>query len=204
MSKPKLTLALSHYDRHIPFFDGSVQLKDFDLAVLQVGQSVPLKDGADRHGRMLRKGEFDALIMPHPPKEVSGGSDQIKRLFPNPKREELKYFQKNGFYPIMHILAFKDEILEKYPEAAMDMMEAFESAKRICREYYADPNWSLMAWGRHLFEEERRLLGTDPWPNGFKKNRANLTRFIDYAGDQGLLERALSPEELFFEPTLNT
>ena len=59
MSKPKLTMALSHYDRHIPFFDGSVQLEDFDLEVLQVGQSVPLKNGSDRHGRMLRQGEFD-------------------------------------------------------------------------------------------------------------------------------------------------
>ena len=33
MSKPKLSMALSHYDRHIPFFDGSVQLEDFDLDV---------------------------------------------------------------------------------------------------------------------------------------------------------------------------
>jgi len=273
MPKTKLTLALSHYDRHIPFFDGSVQLEDFELEVLQVGQSVPLRDGADRHGRMLRKGEFDgcevsfssylmaksrgwpytaipvfprrlfslsmiwvnakagiqspkdligrkvglntfqttlsvltkgdlqseydvpwrrihwftrrketvdfkmedgvqidllpegkkigsmliqgeidALVMPHPPKEVSEGSDRIKRLFPDPKGEELNYFQKNGFYPIMHILVFKDEVLKKYPEAATSLMGAFESAKTICREYYSDPNWSLMAWGRHLFE----------------------------------------------------
>ena len=273
MSKSKLTLALSHYDRHIPFFDGSVQLEDFELEVLQVGQSVTLRDGADRHGRMLRKGEFDgcevsfssylmaksrgwpytaipvfprrlfslsmiwvnakagiqspkdligrkvglntfqttlsvltkgdlqseydvpwrrihwftrrketvdfkmedgvqidllpegkkigsmliqgeidALVMPHPPKEVSEGSDRIKRLFPDPKGEELNYFQKNGFYPIMHILVFKDEVLKKYPEAATSLMGAFESAKTICREYYSDPNWSLMAWGRHLFE----------------------------------------------------
>ena len=325
MTKIKLTLALSHYDRHIPFFDGSVKLDDFELEVLQVGQSVPLRDGADRHSRMLRKGEFDgcevslssylmaksrgwpftaipvfprrlfslsmiwvnaeagiqspkdligrkvglntfqttlsvltkgdlqseydvpwrkihwftrrpetvnfhaeegvridllpegtkigamlvqgeidALVMPHPPKEVSKGSEHIKRLFPDPKQEELNYFQKNGFYPIMHILVFKEEVLKKYPEAAMILINAFESAKEICREYYADPNWSLMAWGRHLFEEERHLLGIDPWPSGFKKNKTNLERFIGYSLDQGLLQRQLTAEELFWGKTMGT
>lgn len=325
MPKPKLTLALAHYDRHIPLFDGSVQLEDFELEVLPVGQSVELKHGTDRHERMLRnaefdvcevslssylmaksrgwpftaipvfprrlfslsmiwvnanagiqspkdligrkvglnkfqttlsvltkgdlqseynipwrdihwvtrrpetidfqaeaglrieplpqgkkigamllKGEIDALIMPHPPREVSQGSDLIQRLFPDPKQEELKYFQKNGFYPIMHLVVFKDEVLKKYPEAGMSLINAFESAKNICREYYSDPNWSLMAWGRHLFEEERRLLGADPWPSGFKKNKSNLERFIGYSLDQGLLQRELSPEELFFKKTLDT
>jgi 4,5-dihydroxyphthalate decarboxylase len=52
-------LALSHYDRHIPLFDGSVQADGVDLQVLEVGQSNPLKHGQDRHERMLQNGEFD-------------------------------------------------------------------------------------------------------------------------------------------------
>ena len=59
MTQIKLTLALSHYDRHIPFFDGSVQVEGVDLQVLEVGQSEPLKHGKDRHERMLQKSEFD-------------------------------------------------------------------------------------------------------------------------------------------------
>src|SRR4030095_6994825 len=55
----KLTMALSHYDRHLPFFDGSVQAEGVDLQVLEVGQSNPLKHGQDRHERMLQKAEFD-------------------------------------------------------------------------------------------------------------------------------------------------
>ena len=55
----KLTMALSHYDRHIPFFDGSVQVEGVDLEVLEVGQSDVLKHGRDRHERMLQKAEFD-------------------------------------------------------------------------------------------------------------------------------------------------
>src|SRR5918996_3953647 len=59
MANLKLTMALSHYDRHIPFFDGSVRAEGVDLKVLEVGQSEPLKHGRDRHERMLQKGEFD-------------------------------------------------------------------------------------------------------------------------------------------------
>ena len=59
MAETKLTLALSHYDRHIPLFDGSVTLPGVNLQVLEVGQSSPLKHGQDRHERMLQKGEFD-------------------------------------------------------------------------------------------------------------------------------------------------
>src|SRR5919106_138063 len=59
MTNLKITMALSHYYRHIPLFDGSVQVESVDLSILQVGQSEPLKDGRDRHERMLQKGEFD-------------------------------------------------------------------------------------------------------------------------------------------------
>src|SRR5687768_18166397 len=59
MAGLKLTLALSHYDRHIPFFDGSAQAEGVNLVALEVGQSEPLKHGRDRHERMLQHGEFD-------------------------------------------------------------------------------------------------------------------------------------------------
>src|SRR6476659_10435569 len=59
MTDLRLSMALSHYDRHIPFFDGSVQVDGVNLKVLEVGQSSPLKHGQDRHERMLQKNEFD-------------------------------------------------------------------------------------------------------------------------------------------------
>ena len=325
MAKLKLKMALSHYDRHFPFFDGAVSLDGADLNVLLVGQSEPLKHGVDRHERMLQKGEFDicelslssylmaksrgmpftaipvfprrlfsmsqmwvradagidspkdligckvglstfqttlsvlakgdlqseygvdwrkiewvvakeetvpfkpqegvkirlvpagrkigslleageidALFMPHPPKEVLRGSGKIRRLFSNAKQEELNYFRKNRFFPIMHVVAFKNEVLEKNSWLARGVMEAFEKAKEVCRHYYDDPNWSRLVWGRHLFEEERSLLGDDPWPYGIARNRANLERFMGYSLDQGLMEKKPAVEDLFAPATLDT
>jgi 4,5-dihydroxyphthalate decarboxylase len=324
MAKLKLKMALSHYDRHFPFFDGGVSLDGADLEVLLVGQTEPLKHGVDRHERMLQKGEFDicelslssylmakgrgmpftaipvfprrlfsmsqmwvradagidspkdligrkvglstfqttlsvlakgdlqseygvdwrkiewvvakeetvpfkpqegvkirlvpagkkigslleageidALFMPHPPKEVLRGSGKIRRLFSNAKQEELDYFRKNRFFPIMHVVAFKDEVLEENSWLARGVMDAFEKAKEVCRRYYDDPNWSRLAWGRHLFEEERSLLGEDPWPYGVEKNRANLDRFMGYSLDQGLMEKKPAVEDLFAPATLD-
>lgn len=73
------------------------------------------------------------------------GSKKIRRLFADPKAEELKYFRKNGFYPIMHIVAFKNEVLEKNAWAVLSVMRAFERAKEACNHYYDDPNWSRLA-----------------------------------------------------------
>ncbi len=320
MAQMKLSLALSHYDRHIPLFDGAVVADGVDLQVLEVGQSNPLKHGRDRHERMLQKGEFDicelslsnyliaksrgmpftaipvfprrlfsmsemwvnihsgikspqdligrrvglstfqttlsvlargdlqteydvawreidwynskdeavplkpisgvkmqlvkpgqkigamlekgeidALMMPHPPKEALRAGGTIRRLFADPKAEETKYFIRNGYFPIMHVIAFKDELLEKYPWLAKSISAAFDKAKEACLEYYDDPNWSRFVWGRHLFEEERAAFGDDPWPHGIEKNRANLERFIGYSVDQGLMERKVSVEELFVD-----
>jgi 4,5-dihydroxyphthalate decarboxylase len=125
--------------------------------------------------------------------------EKIRRLFADPKAEEAKYFHKNGYYPIMHVIAFKDEVLAKNPWLAVNVMAIFDRAKAICMEYYDDPNWSRFVWGRHLFEEERKIFGDDPWPHGIKKNRANLERFIGYSLDQGLMEKPLTVEELFVE-----
>jgi hypothetical protein len=58
--RPKITLALSVYDRHIPFFDGTVALEDAELQVLAVGEANSLRDGSKRHQRMLIDREFDA------------------------------------------------------------------------------------------------------------------------------------------------
>jgi 4,5-dihydroxyphthalate decarboxylase len=51
-------MALVHYDRHIPFFEGSVGVEGVALTVLCVGQEVPHRDGGERHQRLLA-GEFD-------------------------------------------------------------------------------------------------------------------------------------------------
>jgi len=49
-----ITLAIDRYDRHLPFFDGTLDMKgDPEIRVLQLGQTGSLRDGTARHERML-------------------------------------------------------------------------------------------------------------------------------------------------------
>jgi 4,5-dihydroxyphthalate decarboxylase len=170
----------------------------------EAGVHIELLAPGKRIGTLLEQGKIDALMVPHPPAQALEGSKKIRRLFPDPKQEEVKYFQKNGYYPIMHVVAFRNDVLTRDPALAGKVMKAFDEAKHACKAFYDDPNWSRFVWGRHLFEEERKLFGDDPWPHGVEKNRANLQRFIDYSEDQGLLDKKLAVDELFASTTLNS
>ena len=83
-------------------------------------------------------------------------------------------------------------------------MACYAQAKEISASYYEDPNFLRLLWGRHDFEDERAMLAADPWPIGFKANRGNLVRFIEYSHDQGLISEAYPPERLFAAQSLSS
>ena len=56
---------------------------------------------------------------------------------------------------------------------------------------------SSLAWGLSYQEEERALLGPDPYPYNLDANRHTLETAIAYSHEQGLIRRAPSLEELF-------
>jgi 4,5-dihydroxyphthalate decarboxylase len=162
-----------------------------------------LPEGQDI-GELLDQGELAAVFRPHPPKPVLRGSKNIKRLFDDPQGEEEKYYRKNGFYPIMHLIAFSDDVLDRYPGVAEAFFQTFEKAEEISHEYYDDPNWSRMAWGRLYFEREQSILGNDPWTNGIVKNRRYLERFLKYSWELGLIGEIPTVESLFVESLRDT
>jgi 4,5-dihydroxyphthalate decarboxylase len=323
LAKPRLVLAIGHYDRLVPLLDRTVSAEGIDLTVLAVGQSVAARDGSRRHERMLQgefdaaeigiapyamiktrgapftaipifprrlfsqslvycnqtsgvqtpadligrkvavrsyqnslgilfkgdlehvygvpwkgvhwvtsgpepiafdlppdvkverapegrsiadclqSGEVDALAIPHPPAAVVKGEPKVVRLFRDPIAEETRYFKSFG-YPIMHLIAFKDDVLERDPFAARSLFDAFERSFAAARDYYGDPNWSMLPWGPQAQEMQDSLLGSDPWPNGVAKNLANMERFMAFALEQGLISRTLSMDEMFHSSTLDT
>ena len=325
MARVPISLALSSYDRHMPFFDGSVTIEGVDLSVLEVGQSTDGLHGQDRHRRMLEASEFDAaevsfsnyimaldrgrpftaipiiprrlfsqslfftrsdsplrgpeslvgkrvglntyqttlsvlakgdlqhvhgvpwkeiqwvvnlpeiipfeppagvrvewlepqgrrigqllldgdvdaLILPHPPPVLTDGPSRIRRLFEDPRGAEEAYLQQQGYWPIMHFVVFRADVVVRNPWLPRAMYDAFLRAKDRVARYYTDPNWSRLIWGPRYQEEEARLAG-DPWTHGLAANRKNIERFMQYAHEQGLISAPLAPERLFHESTLET
>ncbi|MBI2952753.1 MAG: 4,5-dihydroxyphthalate decarboxylase [Chloroflexi bacterium] len=154
---------------------------------------------------MLESGGVDALVLPSVPRPVREGSPNVGYLFPDGKSEEQAYYRRNGFYPIMHVVAIANDVLESNLWVARALYDAFEAAKQVCYgEYARDPNWGHLAWGYQEFRAQRQLMGSDPWPNGLSRNRVNLERFIGYSFRQGLIDRSLDPEELFASSLLDS
>ena len=154
-------------------------------------------------GLLLDAGEIDAIFMPHPPHSVMKGAVKTRRLFRDAEAEEKRYFDKLGYWPIMHVVAMHPKLAEECPDLPAALLDMFAQAHEICDDYYSDPNWSRLPAIRHLYEKSRADF-RNPWINGFQANRGNLERFIQYSHDQGLIRERYEPERLFLRSTLST
>jgi 4,5-dihydroxyphthalate decarboxylase len=143
------------------------------------------------------EGKIHALFVSRLPKPFRDGNKNVARLFDDPQAEEERYLREQGYFPIMHVLAFKKELAEKYPELPRALFDIFEQARKRALQRWVDPNWSMVMWGRREFERENQLCSADPWINGLEANRKNIERFALYSHEQGLTKRQLTPEELF-------
>ena len=153
---------------------------------------------------MLVAGEVDAFFSPMLPRSFVAGAPEVGHLFADPKAEDKAYYRRNSFYPIIHIIAIKTEIVAENPWVALSLYKAFEEAQEIGFQYYNDPWWSHLAWTHMALREQRDSLGAGAWANGVSRNRAGLERFAQYIAQQGLVSRKLELKEFIAEPTLDT
>ncbi len=142
-------------------------------------------------------GKIQAMFLSRLPKPFRDGNKNLARLFADPHAEEERYLREEGYFPIMHVLAFKKELAQKHPELPRALYDIFEQARRRATERWVDPNWSMVMWGRRELERQNALCSFDPWRNGLEANRKNIERFALYSHEQGLTKRRLTPEELF-------
>ena len=168
---------------------------DFDIAPILPGQKLP---------DMLCSGEIDALFYSRLPEVPTDRTGEFRRLFDDPKAVETDFVARNGYWPIMHLIAVKSDTMETYPTLATDLMNVFADAERIAGTYLADPNWTRLPWAKYAAEEETAAFGKSLWTSGVYANAANLTRFIGYALDQGLIAAPLLVDELFHPSVRNT
>ena len=162
-----------------------------------------IPDGKDI-GVMLMEGEIDALISPQPRKSMLANPAGYRRLHDDPVAEDIRYFKKHGFYPIMHMMVMKRELADARPDLPLALMEMHDRAKALAYSYYDDSNYALLAWSRNALEEQRRVLGTDPWTSGFAANKKNIDQFIGYSHNQRLIDAPFPAERLFHHSVLGS
>lgn len=163
-------------------------------------QRVPSGKNVDA---MLIEGELEAVIYPETLPSFKKRNPNVGLLFKDYKKEEIKYYQETGLFPIMHTVVIKDEILHRYPWVAVSMLKAFREAKRICYKRIENPRTVPIAWMMHSLEEQKEILGNDPWPYNLPNNYKNLETFITYSYEQGIIDRKVKIEELFAKSSLD-
>jgi len=147
--------------------------------------------GESLAARML-KGEFDAIIVPDFPEERGW-----RRLLADSKAVEQDFFRRTAIFPTSHAITFHAAYLEKHPGAAQEMFEACVAAKNLALRDDADATYSNFVWNRQVWEEQRAVMGADPWKFGIKHNEKVLSTMVRYAGEQGLLAQSVTIDDLF-------
>ena len=155
--------------------------------------------------QMLFDGELDAIMIPSLFPSLFNPPPHVRRLFEDSPKVEAEYFKKTGIFPIMHSVALRQDVWEAHPWIARSLFKAFQRAKEEAYARLVDlsPYKISLAWFRGPVEEQRQILGDDPWPYGFEKNRLVVETLMSYLYEQGLAEKKLTYNELFAPNTLD-
>lgn len=153
---------------------------------------------------LLASGDIDGFIGPRTLSCFDNRHPNVVRLFADSKAAGMDYYQRTGVFPIMHVVGVRRSIAEAHPWLPMALQKAFEHSKAAALEALADTSATkvTLPFVEEQLEDARRLLGDDFWPYGYKKNLSTLNTFLDHHHRQGLSERRVGSDELFWPATL--
>lgn len=148
---------------------------------------------------MLLSGELDAVLSAHAPQSYEEGHPDIVRLFEDYRPVEEAYFTESGVFPIMHVIAIRSQVLDRFPWVAANIVKAFEQSKKLSMARLAEMTASRypVPWMQDIFKQAQNRFGADPFPYGIEANRTTLETFLRYAHEQGVCHRLVAVEELF-------
>ncbi|MDH3533671.1 MAG: ABC transporter substrate-binding protein [Gammaproteobacteria bacterium] len=143
----------------------------------------------------LAAGELAAAI------NIKTGDSRFQPLISNPLEAGLQAYRDRGHYPINHLVAVRDDVLEAHPDVAVAVYNAFAEAKelyleKLKRGEIENPDAMDKLHARIL------ELGGDPLPYGIEPNRPVLEELIDHAMTQKILTKPVEIESLFAAETL--
>ena len=168
--------------------------------VLPLLDPIPIEQ--NRSGKsmsdLIEERVVDATLGTSLPEAIRTNPD-IARLFPDYVEREKEYYKRTRIYPIMHLVAIRKQVYEKYPFVATSLYDAFCAAKDWAWQKMRFPGTLryMLPWLPAEIEELDTLFGGDCWPYGVEPNRATLEALVTYMADQGLIAAPIPIEKLF-------
>ncbi len=119
-------------------------------------------------------------------------------LYQDIKSAEQNYFKETRIFPVVTVLAVRNELQKTYPWLPEALFIAFSRAKEKALEAGTVP----LPWGLEKREETIELMSKNYWSYGVKNNPKSLEAFFKYVREQGVITRDLAPEDVFAPETL--
>ncbi len=164
-------------------------LKPADIEVNRSGKSL---------SELIDEGSIDGTTGTSLPESIRTNPN-VDRLFPDYVELEKEYYKRTGVYPIMHLIAIKKDIYERYPFVATSLYNAFVESKNIAlkKMYNLRALKYMTPWLMRDIDEIFDTFDGDPWPYGLEKNRPTLEALVTYLVDQDLIAEPVPVDDLF-------
>ncbi|MEX0603483.1 MAG: ABC transporter substrate-binding protein [Marinobacter sp.] len=157
------------------------------------GNVIPLEDGKKIED-MLANGELPAAI------GVSSDHPDVQPLIANATEVGLETLRTSGHYPINHLVVIRNDVLNKNPDVAVAVFNAFAESKRLYLEQLKAGSIEKPTAIDRLHSQVSEVIG-DPLPYGIEPNRKVLEELIGHATRQQILRKPVKLNDVFAEAT---
>ena len=149
-------------------------------------------------GQLLTEGVVDATLGTSLPTEIRSNPD-IVRLFPDYVERDKELYRRKKIYPIMHLVAIKKSVYERYPFVATSLYDAFVRSKQIALEklFNLRAVRYMTPFLMREIDDIWDVFNGDPWPYGIEPNRQTLEALVQYQQDLGLIAKPVKVDDLF-------
>jgi 4,5-dihydroxyphthalate decarboxylase len=170
--------------------------------ILPLVKPVPIEQNTSGKtlGDLLEAGEIDAVIGTTLPASLRR-VPHVRRLFTNFHEVEADYYRRTQIFPVMHLVAIKKSIHERYPFVATSLYKAFDEAKNVSlakMKNLAALRY-MLPWMAEQLDEIEEVFGGDPWPSGIEANRPTLEALVTYLHEQYVTDRRMNVDDLFVQ-----
>ena len=158
--------------------------------------------GADETlDQMFDRGELDLVTAIRPQPRVTAGdatvidrwggaqlagNSRLRKLFPDDgKTVVFDYYRKTGFFQPNHHVIVQNRILKEHPWVALELYDAFRRSKEIAYDRACRLAGTLVYFPGLDIEEQRAVIGDDPFPLGLAAMGRNIERAIQGSVEQG-------------------
>jgi len=168
--------------------------------VLPLLKKISIENNATKKtlGQLLAEGVIDATLGTSLPNEIRSNPDVV-RLFPNYVELDKDLYKRKKIYPIMHLVAIKKSVYERYPFVATSLYDAFVKSKKIALDklFNLRAVRTMTPFLMREIDDIWEVFNGDPWPYGVEPNRQTLEALVRYQQDLGLIDKPVNIDDLF-------